>query len=268
MQSSFVINIVRQWIERAHAYSNIRVGCAAAYTYGLMGKRAPQLALQLLDELLAFPLRNRIGVQEGIPVSIFAAIVSNYVNMIWTGNLRLLLEHIAKRIEELVRDRRKPERLAMAAPMRIQRTIALEVMFAVFSLSSSTFHFWRLKIQSRAGKSLAAPLEEPPTIPDSAGRDTILVGLLTKEKYTRRREIAVILCGAILEKKSQLAFDFLQYWATLVLAQGDDEDKYIYTSLLKFFVRIENMLGKWNRGLVKSWFRQSGWERGFLESPR
>lgn len=255
LQRSRIPGILKQWIERAHTYGNYRVGCAAAYAYGLLARRSPETALQGLDDLLNFSLRpDQPANQQGIPLTVFVALTSNYVNLVWLGHLRLLIQHIATRIEELVQKRTRVTRLTEQAQHKFQRTIVLETLFTVFFLvageslpDTST---------SPSTTSLSAPLQEPPQIPATDGRDTLLVGLLTKDPAGWRREIAVIVCGAIIEHKSQLTFDFLQNWTLQVLEEQSEEQKKSYRSLVRFFTEIDVLLIEWTQGLVDAGFSQ------------
>lgn len=109
LQRFQISGILKQWIERAHTHGNNRVGCAAAYTYGLLARRSPEIALQGLDDLLNFSLRPELpSDQQGITLTVFVALISNYVNLVWLGHLRLLIQYIATRIEELVQKRKNP----------------------------------------------------------------------------------------------------------------------------------------------------------------
>ena len=52
---SQVLRQINSWVKESHASAKRKLGCAAAYAYGLIGQESPEQALQGLKQLLRFP---------------------------------------------------------------------------------------------------------------------------------------------------------------------------------------------------------------------
>lgn len=247
-QKSCVTTILNQWVSNAHSYKNGQVGCAAAYTYGLIGRSYPEYALQGLDTLLDFPPKPEdINKNAGIPESVFVALVANYMGLVWSGHLRLLLQHISKLLEDFVHWRIKPE-IKDFGRYRFRRTITLAMMFNIFFLITALS-----TADVLTTISLDTPLKNRPQIPDPDGRDVILVGTLNKGEDGWRSSVAKILCAAIIENKSRDVFLLFKQWTEQVLTQQESQQE-LQDNLIQLFIRLNNMLKRWENDLAQNGF--------------
>ena len=98
---------------------------------------------------------------------------------------------------------------------RLYRQIYLNAIFDSFFTISIKSYLGRRK-KSPELYSLLEPLHPNPTIPDPEGRDIFLAGLLSQNEAKFKEHINAILCSAIIEKKSRLAFSLLRFWADIV----------------------------------------------------
>ena len=249
---SFVGMILQQWVARAHARTNTWVGCAAAYTYGMLGKRFPQYALDGLENLLIFPLADGGSEAEGIPANIFAAAVSNYVALTWAGHLRLVLERLAAHAEEFAHRRRFfPRATTESHTYRLRRQIELEVLFNVFFLLAATSLSSGPR-DTNASYSLTASVEESMQID---GLDILFAGALTSHSTGWRKEMIVLLCAALLDNKVSLVCQFLQQWVATLIEQGAPRWEEMRRPLLDFFVALAQTVQSWTDDLRGAGFR-------------
>jgi hypothetical protein len=73
-----------------------------------------------------------------------------------------------------------------------------------------------------------------------------------------RENITILLCAAIIEQKSRLAFGLLHYWAEVVLEVSGTQHKElseIYLSFQQFMVNLGKTVDKWCLDLEKQGFR-------------
>ncbi len=224
----------------------IRLGCAVAYTYALIGMRSPGIALEGLESLLNLPLSNSTRALDGIG-KIFATGVSAYVILSWSGRVRDVLEHLAASTEQLSHARNLPRESKKRQEYRLQRAVYLDVTLEAFFLVAAASSTDVQKIQD-IQFSLSEPLPSQPAIPDSAGRDVLLAFLLSRSEVRCQEYITTLLCAAIVERKSREAFGFLRYWAEIVLqmreAQVSDAEE-MYIIFRQFIVYLGRTVEKW-----------------------
>lgn len=250
---SFVLAILSQWIERTHTATtnvSVYVGCAAAYTYGLLGKTFPQLALDGLDNLLSFPMNHK---SQGIPARLFAAVVSNYIALTWAGHLKAVLARLATHARMFTHKRRFfSSGSAESVHYRLRRQATLEAVFYVFFMLTAT-SLPPDSADTHSAYSLTAPAEE---LLQADGLDILLAGTLTTHDSGWRKEVITLCCAALLDQqKTALVFEFLQQWVLLILQQLAEQKHELYHSLVMFFVELYITLKEWVQDLFRAGFR-------------
>ena len=238
-----VLRLLKQWVERFLQSANVRVACAAVRTYSLLGRQSPEIALQGVEQLLQQPLRKTAN---ALPDEIISAIVSAYVALAWSGNIRLVLDALTLHVEHWSHQHHLPAKEYQQ--YRQQREMVLNVTFDAFFLI--------------AASSLAAKRDDPsiiyetsaslpahPIVPDRDGKDILLVGLLSDAELAWHLDLSTLLCAAMIEKKHKAAFDLLRQWAEIVLGQQGDETEALYATFVNFMVSLDQRLHKWCRDL-------------------
>lgn len=246
----FVQIILNQWIERAHSAANnvsVWVGCAAAYTYGLLGKTFPSMALDGLDHLSDFPANQK---SPGMPARLFASIISNYVALTWAGHLQTVLARLALHAEKFTHHKRFFATASSESVLyRTQRQAMLEIVFTVFFMLLVTSSLPD-PAQASLEYSLTASAEE---IFQTDGLDIVLAGVLTNHASGWRNEVITLCCAVLLdEQKSTLVFECLQQWVWLILKTQNNE---LRLSLVDFFVTFYKILNTWLQDLSQAGFR-------------
>jgi hypothetical protein len=259
---SIVLRLLDEWVDRVHADFSvenmngatnvaINLGCAVASTYGLIGKRWPEIALNGLEHLLQFP-QSESNDDTRI---IFAAGVSSYVTLTWSGRIRIVLEHLAASAEQLSLRRSLPRKSEERQKYRRQREVRLNATFEAFFLIAAAA-LPEIRDNHTASYSLTEPLPPHPAIPDPDGRDVLLAGLLSAVDV--RESLTTLLCAAIVEKKSRPAFGLLRFWAEAVLelrGTQDREAEEIYLSFRQFIVNLGITVARWCLDLEQQGFR-------------
>jgi hypothetical protein len=250
--SPVVLRLLDEWVDRVHAefskentdvVTNVatNLGSTVASTYGLIGKRWPEIALDGLERLLQFPQSRATDDTR----SIFAAGVSTYVTLTWSGRVRNVLEHLASSAEQLSHQRNLPFKTEERQKYRRQREVCLNATLEAFFLIAAA-SLTEVRDNHAASYSLTEPLPPQPAIPDPNGRDTLLAGLLSASDV--RKSITTLLCAAVVEKKSRLAFGLLRYWAEVVLEMRGTQAKEaeeIYLSFRQFIVNLGKTVDGW-----------------------
>lgn len=229
----------------------IKLGYAVASTYALIGKRSPDLALEGLEQLLKLPLSNSIDVKD--LNRIFAAGVSAYVILSWSGHIRDVIKHLAASAEPLSHSRDLPLRSKKRHEYRHQREVYLKVTLEAFFLVAAA-SFTDVQKVKDVQYSLYEELPSQPAIPDPLGRDMLLAFILSKNEVMYQEYITTLLCAAIVERKSREAFGLLRYWAEIVLRirelRGSDAEE-MYETFLKFIVNLGRKVKRWCDDLEK-----------------
>jgi len=278
--SSVVLRLLDSWIARVHkefSAHNKRIGvqenkkpatedqadlalvtnlaCAAARTYGLIGKRKPEIALAGLQRLLQLP-QNESTVYTR---RIFAEGVSTYVTLTWFRRVRSVLEHLAANAEVLSHQRPLTHKMEELRKYRQYREVHLNATLEAFFLVWAASYLGRRE-KPPASYSLTESLPPQPAIPDPDGRDVLLAGLLSQEEVVLREQITTLLCTAIIEKKSRLAFGILRLWAEIVFEmfrtreiESDAVKKFVL--FWGFVVNLGKTVDRWCLDLEKQGFR-------------
>lgn len=265
---SVVLDLLNNWVKRVHrALSTdedefsiekdenqankdensieeaIKLGCAVASTYALIGKRYPDIALKGLERLLKLPLSNStIDID-----AIFAAGVSTYVILTWSGRVRDVLKHLAVSAEQLSHTRNLARKTESRQEYRRKREVYLDVILEAFFLVAAA-SLTEMRNSQSIQYNLREPLPPQPAIPDPVGRDALLAFLLIGTEVQCREYVMTLLCTAIVERKSKHAFGLLRYWAEIVLRIHSTQDKdaeATYVTFLQFIVNLGRTVGKW-----------------------
>ncbi len=241
--------------DRVKLNETTNLGCTVASTYGLIGKRLPEIALAGLQRLLQLPQIDSTDNTR----SIFAAGVSTYVTLTWSGRVRSVLEHLAANAERLSHQRPMTHKTEELRKYRQYREVHLKATLEAFFLVAIASFLGRRE-KPPVSYSLTEPLPPQPAIPDPAGRDVLLAGLLSQNEVMLKEQITALLCTAIIEKKSRLAFGLLRYWADIVFemlrAQDIDRDTVKkFVSFWRFIVNLGKTVDKWCLDLEKQGFR-------------
>lgn len=231
------------------------LACAAAHTYGLIGKRSPEIALTGLQRLLQLPQTESTVYTRRI----FAEGVSTYVTLTWSRRVRSVLEHLAANAEVLSHRRPLTHKMEELRKYRQYREIYLNATLEAFFLVWASSYLGK-RAKPPASYSLIEPLPPQPTIPDPDGRDVLLAALLSQEEVAVREHITTLLCTAIIEKRSRLAFGLLRLWADIVFEmfrareiEGDAVKKFV--SFWRFIVNLGKTVDRWCLDLEKQGFR-------------
>ena len=224
----------------------IKLGCAVASTYALIGKRSPDIALEGLEKLLQLPLLNPdINLNDISPI--FAAGVSTYVILSWSGRVRDVIEHLATSAEQLSHSRNLPRTSKKRHEYRRQRAVYLDVTLEAFFLIAVASSTDVQKVRD-VQYSFSEPLPSQPVIPDPDGRDVLLAFLLSRSEVRCQEYITTLLCAAIVERKSRDAFGLLRYWAEIVLQRSESlgtDAAEMYRIYLQFIVYLGRTVEKW-----------------------
>jgi nucleoside phosphorylase len=236
-------------IEESKPDVAIRLGCAAASTYALIGKRSPDIALEGLERLLKLPLSNPTIDKDDI----VDAGVSTYVILSLSGRVREVIEYLAASAEQLSHTRNLPRTLKKRQEYRRKREVYLNAtLVAFFRIAAASLT--EIQDSQNVKYSLSEPLPPQPAIPDPAGRDVLLAFLLSGSEVKCQEDIITLLCAAIIEKNSKHAFDLLRYWAEIVLRMHGTKDKdaeLTYVTFLQFIVYLGRTVDEWYRDLQK-----------------
>ena len=96
----------------------------------MIGKRLPEIALAGLQRLLQLPQIDSTDNTR----SIFAAGVSTYVTLTWSGRVRDVLEHLAASAEQLSHTRNLPCKTEKRQEDRRQGELCLDATLEAFFL--------------------------------------------------------------------------------------------------------------------------------------
>jgi hypothetical protein len=247
-RTSPVLQLLDEWVDSAHELSSrtkVNLGCAAAYTYSLIGIRSPEVAIRGLERVLQFP-QSKATIYS---LDLYYAGVWNYQALIGYGHIRHVLEHLAASAEQLSCHWRQdlPVQVDMRHQYRQQRKVSLNATLDIFYLiaKASLVEEDSLLYTSY---SYDEPLPPYSAIPDPQGKDLILAGLLSSAEVQWRENIIKLLCSAILEKESRSAFYLLRQWAEIVLKMQRiqvENAEVVYESFRQFIVNLGKKVDEW-----------------------
>ncbi|GCE25496.1 hypothetical protein KDA_09800 [Dictyobacter alpinus] len=243
-----LLRLLSQWTERWIQSTNPRVGCAAAYTYGLIGRHLPLKALQGLEQLQNIPQRNvthrAINNVDAFPSELASAIVSAYVTISLAGHIRSVLDALATQAEQLTHHHQPSTKISSYLQEKRQREVVLNIIFdAFFLIAASSLSTSNPTIN--IPYNIHQSLPEQPTLPDRNKQDTLLSGILAINENQWRQNLSILLCAAIIEGKSKPAIDLLHQWASIILSQSNDQSEELYTHFVEFMVNLGKMLQCW-----------------------
>src|SRR6266487_876444 len=229
--------------------SQTKIGCTAANTYGQIGKRSPEKALAGLEILL----RLLDSQSTDNTNTIFAAGVSAYVTLIWSGHIRLVLKQLATNAELFSHQYKQPDKLSERTEYRRKREVYLNATFEAFFLTAGASISGIQEI-GITFYGLNNPLLSQPQVPDPYGRDVLLAGLLLPNETKWRDQLMSLLCAVVIERKSGSAFTLMRQWADTVLKIKYSQDsnatqryKLARQMLVNFMVDLGKRIEEWMR---------------------
>lgn len=254
-KKSTIIPLIEAWVTAAHGAEKVGPGCAAAYAYGLIGQRSPQIALEGLDRLLGFP-QHRTDDEIRLSLSIFAAGMSSYVALATSGHARQVLVYLATVAERLVHQRVIPQETRNRQRDMLRRQVRLLGIFTAFFLLAAVSSTGTQKKQS-ASYSREQTLPTPMPFPDEEGRDVLLMAILANgaSGFLWRKSLTHLLCAALVDGNPDAVMQVLRRWAYIVIRQRGEEQQAIYRAYVQFMVDIGRLAQVWCHDLTRPDFR-------------
>lgn len=249
-RKSPILRLLNQWVERARNARNPEVGCTAAITYGFISRKAPAIALAGLENLLCLP-GSKVGDSwESISVSVWNESVSNYVGIAWEGNIRKVLESLAKDAETLTYQRQLPQKTDERILYRERCKLNLKAVFDIFFLLALS-SWLESSDDKETAYSLTDELAAQPYIVDDKGRDVILAGILSQEEFHWRNYITVLLCADIFAGRAKEALFLMRLWAETVLQNTCANQEELEAEYVQFVAGVGKQVQYWYDDLVK-----------------
>lgn len=244
-RTSSVLQLLNEWVDRSQKMQHATeayMGCGAANTYGLIGKRNPEVALHKLDQLLHLPASySKTEVN-----ALFAAVVSAYISLSWSGHLGSVLAHLACVAEQSVLQLQRPARISERHIYRKQCEMKVNVTLETFFLITADSLF---EASSGTSEAYKKPLPNQPSFPDSLGRDVVLAGLLAQDGSGWREQVTTLVCAAIIEGRNRSsAFDVIQQWGETVLKMGEEQSnkaQELTVSFEQFMISLGKRIDLW-----------------------
>ncbi len=244
-RKSSVLQLLSEWVNRSQKMkfaTDAYMGCGAANTYGLIGKRNPEVALHELGQLLQLPPDRPISETDAL----FAVIISAYISLSWSGHLESVLAHLAcvakQSVLQLQRPARISERHIYRKQCEMKLNVTLETFFLIIADSLS-------EASSGTSEAYKKPLPKQPSFPDPLGRDVVLAGLLTQDSNEWREQVTALLCTAIIEGRNRSsAFEVIQQWGKLVVKMQEEqsgEADELCVSFKQFMVSLGKCIDSW-----------------------
>ncbi|HEX6482176.1 MAG TPA: hypothetical protein VF043_25310 [Ktedonobacteraceae bacterium] len=253
IKSSPVFQLLNGWVERGKqnpSLTDIYMKCAAANAYELIGKEKPTVAIQGLEQLVSFTLSESAQDTNRL----FAAVVSAYVSLSWSGHIHDVLTHLALISKEAILQCLSPIKLSERNLYRQQCEAQLDVALKAFFLISAD------SCSQSTTNNFSAynkPLPDLPSFPDSLGRDIILAGLLAQGTKGWSEQVTSLLCAAIMERSREnrpAAFDLIYKWAETLLKMQDGSDsceKQLIKMFSQFMATLSKTLNAWHFDLKR-----------------
>ncbi|MGH2496780.1 MAG: hypothetical protein ACRDIV_18920 [Ktedonobacteraceae bacterium] len=239
--ASSVLQLLDEWVGRSQSQlgpTSRNLRCTAAYTYGLIGKQSPEIALRGLASLFQLPKST----DNENTRAIFAAGISAYVGLVWAGHIRGVLAHLAANAERFSHRHSLPKNMQERQHYRRQREVHLNATFeAFFLITAATLP----EVQSEA-YYLIERLPAQIAVPDFMGRDVLLTAILLEDAMSEA--IMTLLCAAIVERNSNPAFQLMRRWTETTLKMQEmvqNEAERVYIALKRFLVSLGEMVSQW-----------------------
>jgi hypothetical protein len=250
-EQSQVAHHLNKWVNRMHSSGETNMGCAAAYTYALIGQRSPSLALAGLSRLLQFPQSASDRSDVNLPLDVFFAGVFSYVSLAQAGHIREVLRDLATQAERLILYRDLPRHTGERRQYLRKRLVGLNAVFDAFFLLTAA-SLAGVQAQSRAGYRLSEPLAEYPALPDETGRDVLLAGVLAEDEFMWRNQIVALLCAALMDGKDSPVFSLLHSWAKVLLDEQGPGAPELRAAYVQFIVQVIEQTQAWCTNLRAS----------------
>lgn len=251
--TSCVLALLQTWRERGQKLSatsnlaDIFVRCAAAHTYELMGKHAPQMALQGLEQLTL-----SISSEAKQAQLLVASIVSAYVSLSRSGHLEAVLGYLAQVAEQALRQPDRPAMFRQRFTYQQQCEVKIEVALDAFFFIAATALEEGAPVDPQVYER---PLVHPTVFPDPLGRNVILAGLVASGDQCWFEPLVVLLAAAIMEKRRRYrspSFDLLREWMyTVPQKNGDEREALSLLAFREFLLRLDATLEIWYRDLKR-----------------
>jgi|GEM_PF-2008306 hypothetical protein len=295
--ASNVLDILRKLTHQALTSSGkSRVGEVVVATYGLIGQKWPDIALDGLDYLLGLTPFDSARPDGIIPYGAFIQAILTYMALAGSGYVRPVMEHLAEHAERYAHTRSQDISPKERTRWREQRDWSLEIVFIVFffiaafsfveaddsaSSASSAKSAKRIKRQKQnEGITIKADerydgmpaLESFPQIPDDEGRDILLLGVLAPTEEIFRSHLVKVFCAALSYDRTVVAMDLLRRWAVIVYSQMTANKDTLRASFQEFLIAIGTKVGQWDdylqkRGLDAGFKKYTTQLERWLKSP-
>lgn len=200
-QSSQVLALLNYWISQAHNDwpNGIGLGYVIAQAYHWIGQKSLQSALDGLQELLEYPFNKQKATVE-LPILVLVTVVWNYVTLANAGYVYEVMLYLAEEIKDRVFEQNDELSKEQWARRSISLDALLLVFFLLVRLSLSGAH--------NGTYSRSLKLDNPPALPDTQGRDTLLAAVLSQEEPELRACLVQLFCAAIIEEQEILRLSF------------------------------------------------------------
>lgn len=253
IKSKPVFQLLNGWAKRGKqdpSMTDIYMKCAAANTYELIGKEKPTVAIRGLEQLISF---TRIETAQDTN-RLFAAIVSAYVSLSWSGHIHEILTYLASMAKEAILRHSSPIKLSERNLYRQQCEAKLDIALKAFFLVSAD------SCSESTTDDISAysnPIPSLPSFPDPLRRDIILAGLLAQNINGWSEQVTDLLCAAIMEKSRDnrsVAFDLIYKWAETLLrmqSEFDSGEKQLIKEFGQFMVNLNKTISEWYIDLNK-----------------
>jgi hypothetical protein len=246
--NSSILQLLDQWTSIVHQAGTERSeGYAAARAYALIGRKSPEVALKGLENLLRFPQPQALNEGPNYPPEdLFAFSVLKYVDIVRSGHIRQVLNHLADEAEHYSHWRGTRQTRGERRENPHQRTVALDVIFTAFFLVASC-SLSAVDENVPATYTTTGRLSDHPSCPDKKGRDILLAGLLTTtEQPLWQDQLAALLCAIIAEKNYQPALYLMRRWGEIVLKDQSMDADVLEEAYAKFLVKVGNLILSWS----------------------
>ena len=241
---SEVLRRLREW---ADWRDDAELAQVAAYTYGLIGRQWPEVALNGLDDLLCLGASARTNnATPPIPVTFLAML--SYMEMATSGQVRPLLQRFASHaarygqvslknqavFEDVQSYRARERRLGM---------LFFHVVFLV-ALSLNGVRQERTHASYRTNVGL----RQLPEMPSSRGQDVLLAGVLVESEREWRANVQTLFCAAISSRREQFVFEVFATWIRIVTYEPGGATE----ALVHFVADLHQQLEEWDRKQQRS----------------
>lgn len=222
-----------------------RLARVVTSTYGLIGRKWPDVTLDGLDYLLCLTSTDHREFITDLPFPVFVHGALTYVALAWAGHMRQVLARMAQHVERLIR--RPPHASSSEdknhARLRREQGLAIS-FFTFFFLAASSLV--GANEETPATYSREATLPARPAIPDEHGHDVLLAGILSNSEPLLRANLGSILCGAFIAGKAALASETMRRWAEIVLRLSQPDAPALRLTYLRFLTSVGRLLREWD----------------------